>query len=86
MEATGYARWFERPLTELGIELWIGDAAKIKTKRVRTQKTDRNDAPRLLHLLLDNNFPRSGYRAQRFVIYDNCRGTGIGWCRCARGS
>lgn len=41
MEATGYARWFERLLAELGIELWIGDAAEIKTKRVRKQKTDR---------------------------------------------
>ena len=58
MEATGYARWFERLLTELGIELWIGDAAKIKTKRVRKQKTDRNDAQLLLQLLLDNNFPK----------------------------
>jgi transposase len=58
MEATGYARWFERLLTELGIELCIGDAAKIKTKRVRKQKTDRNDAQLLLHLLLDNNFPK----------------------------
>jgi transposase len=44
MEATGYSRWFERLLAELGIEVWIGDAAKIKTKRVRKQKTDRNDA------------------------------------------
>jgi hypothetical protein len=41
MEATGYSRWFERLLAELGIEVWIGDAAKIKTKRVRKQKTDR---------------------------------------------
>ena len=62
MEATGYTRWFERLLAELGIEVWIGDAAKIKTKRVRKQKTDRNDAQLLLKLLLDNNFPqiRSG--------------------------
>jgi transposase len=44
MEATGYSRWFERLLAELGIEVWIGDAAKIKTKRVRKQKTDRQDA------------------------------------------
>jgi transposase len=60
MEATGYSRWFERLLAELGIELWIGDAAKIKTKRVRKQKTDRNDAQLLLQLLLDNNFPKIG--------------------------
>ena len=38
MEATGYSRWFERLLAELGIELWIGDAAEIKTRRVRKQK------------------------------------------------
>src|ERR1700680_2860707 len=28
MEATGYSRWFERLLAELGIEVWIGDAAE----------------------------------------------------------
>jgi len=44
MEATGYSRWFERLLAELGIELWIGDAAKLKTKRVRKKKSDRQDA------------------------------------------
>src|ERR1700690_4267445 len=58
METTGYSRWFERVLAELGIELWIGDAAKIKSKRVRKQKTDSNDARLLLKLLLENNFPR----------------------------
>jgi transposase len=58
MEATGYSRWFERLLAELGIELWIGDAAEIETKRVRKQKTDTNDARLLLKLLLEDNFPR----------------------------
>jgi transposase len=58
MEATGYSRWFERLLAGLGIDVWIGDAAEIKTKRVRKQKTDRNDAGLLLKLLLENNFPR----------------------------
>src|ERR1022692_4747036 len=58
MEATGYSRWFERLLAELGIELWIGDAAEIKAKRVRKQKTDRNDAQLLLKLLLGNTFPK----------------------------
>lgn len=58
IEATGYARWFERLLAELGMELWIGDAAEIRTKRVRKQKTDRQDAQLLLKLLLENNFPR----------------------------
>jgi transposase len=50
MEATGHSRWFERLLAELGIEVWIGDAAEIKTKRVRKQKTDREDAKLLLKL------------------------------------
>ncbi len=45
-------------LVELGIEVWIGDAAEIKTKRVRKQKTDREDARLLLRLLLENRFPR----------------------------
>jgi transposase len=58
MEATGYSRWFERLLAELGFELWIGDAAEIKTKRVRKKKTDREDARLLLKLLLENRFPR----------------------------
>ncbi len=58
MEATGYARWFERLLAELGIELWIGDAAEIKTKRVRKQKIDRQDAQLLLTLLVEDRFPR----------------------------
>jgi transposase len=42
MEASGHARWFERLLDELQIELWIGDAAAVRTKRVRKQKTDRH--------------------------------------------
>ena len=28
MEATGYSRWFERLLAELGFEVWIGDPAE----------------------------------------------------------
>lgn len=44
MEASGHARWFERLLGELQFELWIGNAAEIRTKRVRKQKTDRQDA------------------------------------------
>ena len=41
MEATGYSRWFERLLAELGFEVWIGDAAEIKRQRGRKQKTYR---------------------------------------------
>jgi transposase len=48
MEASGHARWFERLLWELHFELWIGDAAEIRSKRVRKQKTDRQDAQLIL--------------------------------------
>src|ERR1700689_4503851 len=58
LEATGYSRWFERLLAEVGIEVWIGNAAEIKAKRVRKQKTDREDARLLLQLLTENRFPR----------------------------
>jgi transposase len=58
MEASGQARWFERLLAELNFELWIGDAAEIRTKRVRKQKTDRQDAQLILKLLLKDDFPR----------------------------
>src|SRR5437868_8769432 len=58
MEASGHARWFERLLAELQFELWIGDAAEIRTKRVRKQKTDRQDAQLILSLLLEDRFPR----------------------------
>jgi transposase len=58
MEASGHARWFERLLTDLQFELWIGDAAEIRTKRVRKQKTDRQDAQLLVKLLMEDRFPR----------------------------
>src|SRR5260370_28508079 len=58
MEATGYSRWVERLLAELGFELWIGDPAEIKAKRVKKQKNDRNDARLLLRLMRENNFPQ----------------------------
>jgi transposase len=58
MEATGHARWFERLMTELGFELWIGDPAQIKAKRVRKQKADRQDAQLILTLLIENRFPK----------------------------
>jgi transposase len=58
MEATGHARWFERLVAELDFELWIGDPAQIRAKRVRKQKTDREDARLLLTLLMEDRFPR----------------------------
>jgi transposase len=58
MEASGHARWFERLVAELQFELRIGDAAEIRTKRVRKQKTDRQDAHLILRLVLENRFPQ----------------------------
>jgi transposase len=58
IEATGHARWFERLLAELEYELWVGDPAQIKAKRVRKQKNDRQDAQRLLKLMMEDRFPR----------------------------
>jgi transposase len=58
MEASGHARWFERLLAELQFELWTGDAAAIRAKRVRKQKTDRQDAQLILRLMLKDDFPQ----------------------------
>ena len=58
MEACGHYPWFERLLAELGIELWLGDAPKIRASVVRKQKTDRRDAEHVLHLLIEDRFPR----------------------------
>jgi hypothetical protein len=51
IEATGHTHWFEAMLAELGHELWMGDAAKIRASVVRKQKTDARDAAHLLDLL-----------------------------------
>jgi transposase len=58
IEATGPIHWFERLLTELGHELWIGNSAKIRASEVRKQKTDERDAALILDLLLAKRFPR----------------------------
>jgi len=58
IEATFPALWFERLLGECGHEWWVGDAAQIRAKAVRQQKTDTRDAEHLLDLLLTNRFPR----------------------------
>jgi transposase len=38
--------------------LWIGDAAEIRSQRVRKQKTDRQDAQLILKLMLKDDFPQ----------------------------
>lgn len=58
MEACGNTLWFERLLAELGHELWLGDAGRIRAMEVRKQKTDRRDAELLLRLMIQGRFPR----------------------------
>ena len=45
-------------LAELGHELWMGDAAKIRAAVVRKQKTDARDAAHLLGMLCTHRFPK----------------------------
>ena len=58
IESTGYAVWFQEMLAELGHELGVGDAAKIRAMNPRKQKHDRRDAAHLLNLLGRGDFPR----------------------------
>ena len=58
LESTGNSHWFVDLLTELGHEVWIGDAAQIRASYVRKQKTDRRDAKHILDLLRKDSFPR----------------------------
>ena len=86
MEASGHAGWFERLMAELQFELWIGDAAAIGAKRVRKQKTDRQDAQHILKLMLKDDFPKIWVPSWETGICGNCCGIGIAWCRRARAS
>src|SRR6266516_5935580 len=58
MEATGNCHWLVDLLSELGHELWVGDAAQIRASYVRQQKTDKRDAAHILKLLVEGRFPR----------------------------
>jgi len=58
LEACGNTLWLEQLLAELGHELRMGDASKIRALEVRKQKTDRRDAELLLKLLLEDRFPQ----------------------------
>src|SRR5437660_800125 len=64
MEACGHYPWFERLLAELGFELWLGDAGKIRASVVRQQKTDRRDSE---HLQMLMRGPAERFRAGRKV-------------------
>jgi transposase len=58
IESTGYTFWFAEMLRELGHELAVGEAGKIRRMEVRKQKYDRRDAGHILNLLARGDFPR----------------------------
>jgi len=58
IETTGYTRWFAEMLAELGHELVVGEAGKIRAKDPRKQKHDRRDAQLILDLLVRGDFPK----------------------------
>jgi transposase len=58
MESTGNCQWFLEMATDLGHQVWVGDAAKIRASEVRQQKHDRRDADLILKLLQEGRFPR----------------------------
>lgn len=58
IESTSYTRWFAEMLAELGHQLVVGDAGKIRAKETRKQKHDRRDAEHILNLLLKGDFPQ----------------------------
>jgi len=80
MRITGPIRWFERLLAELGHELWIGDAAKIRASEVRKQKTDERDARLILDLLLTKRFPKIWVPPPA----GRDKANGLGFLRCRR--
>src|SRR5437763_9106407 len=58
IEATGSTPWFERMLRELGHELWIGDAGRMRAMVVRKQKIDTRAADDELDLMVTDRFKR----------------------------
>jgi len=58
IEATGYTRWFAELLSELGHELVVGEAGKIRALKTRKQHYDRGDAEHILNLLVRGDFPQ----------------------------
>lgn len=60
IESTGYTLWFAELMNELGHELAVGDAAKIRASETRKQKHDRRDAWHMMELLAPGKFPRIG--------------------------
>jgi transposase len=58
LEASGYSPWFEELLSELGCEVWLGNAREIRRRALSRHKNDRRDAELILDLMLHDEFPR----------------------------
>ncbi len=58
IESTGYTVWFAELMSELGHELVVGNAAKIRASETRLQKYDGRDAWHIMELLAEGKFPR----------------------------
>ena len=58
IETTGYTRWFTDLMSELGHELLVGEAGKIRAGKTRKQHHDRGDAEHILNLLVRGDFPK----------------------------
>ncbi|HXH50672.1 MAG TPA: IS110 family transposase [Terriglobia bacterium] len=58
IEASGNTLWFERLLSRLGHELWMGDATRIRRQDPRMQKYDDRDASLILQLMVEKRFPK----------------------------
>jgi hypothetical protein len=79
MEASGHARWFERLLADLKFELWLGDAAAIRTKRCcQTHSCFRSCCWKIAS---ENLGADAENRDLRQLLWHRHR-----WCRCARAS
>jgi len=58
LEASGYSSWFEALLEQLGCEVWLGHATKIRRRARGRHKNDRRDAELIWDLMVHDEFPR----------------------------
>ena len=73
MEATGYSRWFERLLAELGLRTVDRRSREDQGQaNQEAEESDRNDARLLLRLMGKITSRKSGYRDRRIEICGNC--------------
>src|ERR1700739_1682073 len=83
LEASGQSQWFERMLAELGHEVWIGDAAKIRASCGRRQKTARGEGERRMRRLSEDRFPRIWVPTAAERDGGCCSCIVTSWCVCA---